>query len=124
MLTINKIQISDLPSIKGRYIICLNNNEHINDLSGSDSKYCDGFYIEKRISMIVEVPSTYSFDFKRMGLKPSGLRRYCFVTKYYPHSKVLTAEEVVEKFNNPRDDRYYRLMTEDEVFNLTKELSK
>lgn len=107
MITVQTIQVSDIPDLRGRYVIRLNRDDH--DIQVSKNI---GFYAEKRISVVtvIEVRG----EGKRSDTK------YLFSGLYYPHSDLLSEEEFVEKFNSEGEDRYYRLMTKDEVDALTE----
>lgn len=97
MVTIQQIEKEDVKNLVGRYIIQLNRDKH--DLSFEKNI---SFYAEKRISIVTIMVKDRETKYFMAGI-------------YYNHSSLLTPEEFIDKFNSYGKDRYYRLMTKEEV---------
>ncbi len=96
----NKLTIvkEDLSDLCGKFIMEVNDDDH-----NPFSKQSKGFLMEKRISFITTVNQ------EQTNYMLSGFN--------YPHGKPMSAENFIEKINNSRDGRHYRLLT-------TKELNR
>lgn len=99
MQTIQIITKEDVIKLVGKYVIELNHNEHNENIKENTP-----FWIEKRISIIQEIPT----ERKSKSL-------YCFCGLQYLHSQALDEDGVVEMFNAIGKDRYYRLLSLDEI---------
>lgn len=97
MKTIQKITIEDLPHLRGQFIVQLNHDEAKSKPIDKDSI---DFYAVKRIAMVAA-----------MNDKETN---FAMVNFFYP-ARPLTKEEFVEEFNSEGKERYYRLMSPEEI---------
>jgi len=94
------VDIHDISELRGQFIIQINNDDFSNTIVKNGE--VDSFWIEKRISQVVIAKE------KRKSL-------YMLSGIFYPHSSLLSLEELVEKINSIGEDRHYRLMSALEV---------
>ena len=101
MKTIQTITVEDLPQMRGQYIVELDHSETSTKPINANTV---DFYAIKRVAMVVA-----------MNDKETN---FAMVNFFYP-ARPLTKEEFVEEFNAIGKDRYYRLMTPEEVYLVT-----
>ena len=94
------IDDKDLTYLAGMFIIEMDNDDFRNSVLDKKGNI-DGFWIEKRISFLAITKEERNQKYSLCGL-------------YYPHSKEMKSEEMVEYINRDRD-RHYRLLNPDEV---------
>ncbi len=98
------LEKGDIDDLLGRLIIQINDNL-INSHQINWNKF--SFLLEKRISRISITPTREA-------------NQYFFQGHFYSHSRALTEEEFIEKFNKRTEGRYYRLLTLEETLEFNR----
>ncbi|HOD09931.1 MAG TPA: hypothetical protein PKH91_04225 [Flavobacterium sp.] len=115
----------DIPSLVGRFIVQLNNDDTEADYTEVFRKN-PFFWLEKRISFISYINT---FGLSEISGKKERKSYIVFNGFYYSHGVYKTPEEFVFKFNHyvdgdSKDTRYHRLLTNRELDWLNEELKK
>lgn len=113
-IKIHEITKQDIPTIANLNLIYLNKNQTIENLFDSISDkelFSDHIFSVKIIPRIV-----YGFNFKRLRMEIINSEPDYFFTSINDKMPCLmTADQILEKFNNQPQGKHFRIMTSDEL---------
>jgi len=95
MQKVLRIDRHDVDAMVGKFIVSIDDEDFNNDIIVNDE--VDLYWVEKRISQVALISEKES--------------QYLLVGFFYPHSKPLTIDELVEEINKGIEGRHYRFMT-------------
>ena len=105
MQQILRLDKYDRDTVRGLYIIQINNDDYANNILKDDGTV-DSFWVEKRVSVI--------------SVLNEDSNKFCLIGIYYNHSELIDFDELVELVNDTSGDRHYRMMSVAEITAVMK----